>query len=246
MQKICLIIPCYNEEKRLREKDFFDLLQVRADTSLCFVNDGSSDATHRVLDTFRHKNPDRIMVLSLEKNSGKAEAVRRGVMHISAMSNFDFIGYWDADISTPLGELEHILAAFRMNPACRLAMGSRMKRLGSVIERRAMRHVMGRVFSTFASWILRLPVYDSQCGAKVFRSDTATVLFGEPFITKWLFDVEVIARLRNHLGKDQLLGSTIEVPLNAWLEVGGSKLRLKHFIKVPFDLLKINSYYNKK
>jgi glycosyltransferase involved in cell wall biosynthesis len=244
MREVCLVIPCYNEAERLRGDLILDFLGARDRASLCFVNDGSSDGTLRVLETLRTRDPERIVVLSLARNSGKAEAVRYGVTHVGALRRFAFIGYWDADLSTPLSELDGLLAALDVNPGCRLAMGSRVKRLGSNIERNAARHYLGRIFSTFASQLLRLPVYDSQCGAKVFRSELADVLFGDRFITRWLFDVEVLARLRNHLGRDTLLATAIEVPLNAWREMGGSKLRIADLVKIPFELLQIRSHYN--
>jgi hypothetical protein len=122
-----------------------------------------------------------------------------------------------------------------------LALGSRVKRLGSEIDRNATRHNLGRVFSTLASQMFDLPVYDSQCGAKLFRADVAGVLFGEPFVTKWLFDVELLVRLRRHLGAKGFLEGSIEVPLTAWKEMGGSKLRLSHMVRVPVDLLRIRS-----
>ena len=248
MQKICLIIPCYNEEKRLRkksEKEFSDFLLMHNNVYLCFVNDGSADGTCNILNSFKKNEPKRVIILSLEKNSGKAEAVRQGVKHVSGLRRFDFIGYWDADLATPLRELAHILAAFERNPGCQFAMGSRIKRLGSTIERKVIRHITGRIFATFSSLILKLPVYDSQCGAKVFRSEVADMLFSDPFIAQWLFDVEVIARLRNRLGRNVVLGATVEIPLNSWIDVAGSKLRMKHLIRVSFDLLKINLHYNR-
>jgi glycosyltransferase involved in cell wall biosynthesis len=219
-------------------------LESRGRANLCFVNDGSSDGTLKVLEALGMSDPGRIVVLNLGRNSGKAEAVRRGVIHVRALRRFAFIGYWDADLSTPLSELDGLLAAFDARPGCRLAMGSRVKRLGSEIERNAARHYLGRIFSTFASQVLRLPVYDSQCGAKVFRAELAEVLFGERFITRWLFDVEMLARLRNHLGRDAFLEAAVEVPLNAWREMGGSKLRIADGVRVPFELLKIRSHYN--
>jgi glycosyltransferase involved in cell wall biosynthesis len=244
MREVCLVIPCYNEAERLRGDLVLDFLEARDLASLCFVNDGSSDGTLKVLETLRMRGPERIMVLNLARNSGKAEAVRQGVAHAVALRRFAFIGYWDADLSTPLSELDGLLAAFDINPGCLLAMGSRIKRLGSDIERNAARHYLGRIFSTFASQVLRLPVYDSQCGAKVFRSELTGVLFGDRFITRWLFDVEMLARLRNHLGREALLEAAIEVPLTAWREMGGSKLRMTHIVRVPFELLKILSHYD--
>src|SRR5262249_31669723 len=127
-----------------------------------------------------------------------------------------------------------------------LSLGSRVKRLGSEIERNEARHYLGRIFSTAASRLLDLPVYDSQCGAKIFRTEVSAVLFGEPFVTRWLFDVEMLARLRNHIGRDGVLKRVIEVPLTAWREVGGSKLRLSSMLDVPIELLKIRARYRKE
>lgn len=246
MPKVCLIVPCYNEEKRLREEHFVSLLQERYDTSFCFVNDGSLDATQEILDSWRKRHQGKITVLTLAKNCGKAEAIRRGVLHVLATLKPDLLGYWDADVSTPLGELKHMLAAFEINPSCNLAMASRIRRLGSVIERRPVRHLLGRLFAMSASRVLQLPVYDTQCGAKVFRAGIAPVLFERQFLTRWLFDVEILARLRNHLGRDGLLASAMEVPLHAWHDVNGSSLRPKDLLRVPFDLLRIGLYYNRR
>ncbi len=243
MREVCIVIPCFNEEKRLRGQHVLDFVGAHDGVSICFVDDGSSDGTLKTLEALEARDSRRILVRSLEKNGGKAEAVRQGVLHVSSSRPTAFIGYWDADLSTPLTELDHLLAAFEIDTKFRLAMGSRVKRLGSAIERNAARHYLGRVFSTLASHLLNLPVYDSQCGAKVFRAELTGVLFGEPFITKWLFDVELLARLRNHLGREAFLKAAIEVPLNAWCEVGGSKLRLTHMIKVPFELLAIRARY---
>ena len=240
------MIPCYNEAKRLRGQAILDFLEAHQESSVCFVDDGSSDGTLSLLEAIEKNHHEKILVVRLASNSGKAEAVRQGVLHAWQSRRFSFIGYWDADLSTPLGELEHILEAFARNPHCRLAMGSRVRRFGSSIERRLLRHVMGRVFSTVTSLILDLPVYDSQCGAKVFRSEVVEIVFGEIFLTDWLFDVEIIARLRNHFGRVAVLKAITEVPLTAWTDVGGSKLRAGHLIKVPIELLRIHARYNLK
>ena len=244
MQKVCLIIPCYNEEKRLKEKIFTDFLQRNEDLTLCFVDDGSIDRTLDILNSMKKNNNEQVIVLHLDQNSGKAEAVRTGVLHTVELNLFKFIGYWDADISTPLDELRYLLEPFSKRGSVLFVLGSRIKRLGSVINRKTMRHITGRIFSTFSSVLLKLPVYDSQCGAKVFRSEISRILFKDAFVTKWLFDVELLARLRNHLGEKKNLEACVEVPLNTWVEVDGSKLSFRYLIKVPFDLLKIHFHYN--
>ncbi len=241
MREVCLIVPCYNEERRLQRDTFLEFLRARPHVSLCFVDDGSADGTLKVLEAMSAEGGSRLLVRRLGTNSGKAEAVRQGVLHAASLGRFAFIGYWDADLSTPLAQLDLLLNALETDPVRAIALGSRVKRLGSRIDRNATRHYLGRVFSTLASQLFDLPVYDSQCGAKLVRADLAPVLFGEPFVTKWLFDVELLVRLRRHLGPKPFLDASVEVPLTAWKEMGGSKLRLSHMVRVPLDLLRIRS-----
>ena len=244
MPEVCLVIPCYNEAQRLPGEAIAAFVGDHRDCSVCFVNDGSTDQTRQSLDALRVRAPENMLVLDLERNGGKAEAVRRGVLHVAATGRFGVIGYWDADLSTPLGQLQAMRDTLDQAPECVLAMGSRLKRMGSSIHRSGRRHALGRVFATAASLLLNLPVYDSQCGAKVFRASVAEVLFKEPFSTTWLFDVELLARLRNHLGASEVLRAIVEVPLTEWCEVGGSKLGLAAMTSVPLDLLKIQRRYN--
>lgn len=244
MPKVCLIVPCFNEVRRFDAEGFLGFVAARAGRSLCLVDDGSRDGTARVLADLQARAPGRVEVLTLDRNAGKAEAVRRGVLHVLSARKPDVVGYWDADRSTPLDEVDAMLAAMAANPDCRMVLGSRWKRLGSRIDRLAVRHLLGRVFATLASRVLSLPVYDSQCGAKLFRADAAARLFLEPFASRWLFDVELLARLRNEVGLDAMLdGAAIEHPLRSWREVSGSTLRMAHMAAVPRDLWRIRRRY---
>ncbi|MEQ1910305.1 MAG: glycosyltransferase family 2 protein, partial [Vicinamibacterales bacterium] len=191
----------------------------------------------------QRQRPGRIIVHGVSPNGGKAAAVRAGVRHVASIGDWGIIGYWDADLSTPLAEIDRLLAALMSTPHCVIVMGSRVKLLGARIERRVARHVLGRIFAACASGILAFPVYDSQCGAKLFRRDMVDVFFGEPFLTRWLFDLEMLARLRNHIGASGM-DTAREVPLSAWHDVGGSKLRLREMINVPLELLQIRKHYN--
>jgi glycosyltransferase involved in cell wall biosynthesis len=244
MPAVCLVIPCFNEANRLPVEKVLAYLTTSRHVSICFVNDGSTDGTPSLLQSIQRRNPAQVLVLDLPVNGGKAEAVRKGMLHAAADGRFSVLGYWDADLSTPLDAVGDLLAVLESNPACQLILGSRVKRLGSRVERRLVRHLTGRVFATFASLILRLPVYDSQCGAKLVRAEAVPGLFAEPFVTKWLFDVELLARLRNALGIEACVVAAHEVPLRVWVEVGGSKLRLSHLMRVPSDLLRIHRRYN--
>jgi dolichyl-phosphate beta-glucosyltransferase len=243
MRDLCIVIPCFNEARRLRSGDLIAFLASHPDADLCLVDDGSKDDTLRTLRQVQQREPDRILVCGLEHNSGKAAAVRTGVLHVAALEQYSFIGYWDADLSTPLDEVDYLLAALKGDQRCQLAMGSRVKRLGSRIERRVARHVQGRLFATCAGAILSMSTYDSQCGAKIFRSGVVHTLFGQPFLTRWLFDLEMLVRLRNEAGP-AAMDMAVEVPLRCWREVGGSKLTLWSKVVVPLELLKIRKHYN--
>src|SRR5262245_49324292 len=232
MPGVCVVIPCYNEEQRLASADLLAFLDARPDAALCLVDDGSGDGTSHVLERVRASQPQRIFVQRLAVNGGKAEAVRAGVRHVAGLGRWPFIGYWDADLSTPLEEVDRILRVLCETPHCVLAMGSRVKRLGARIERKASRHVLGRMFATCAVQILGVSVYDSQCGAKLFRADYAEVFFGEPFLTRWLFDLEMLVRLRN-ARPASFEHAICEVPVSEWREVGGSKLSLAAMVNVP-------------
>lgn len=242
MQKCCIVIPCYNEAERLLSAEFRAFVDENPTISLLFVNDGSTDNTLNVL--HQMASHTQIEVLCLSNNRGKAEAVREGMLE-AVKKDVDYVGFWDADLSTPLSESVRFISYFNTHSSVKIIIGTRLKRLGSNIERTLKRHFFGRIFATFTSNILGLPVYDSQCGAKIFESSLVEDLFNEKFITKWIFDVELLARYRNLVGREQLLNSVVEMPLLEWKEVSGSKISLLYLLKVPFELLKINNHYNR-
>ena len=243
MQKICIIIPCFNEADRLPQEMLDSFLQKSSIFSFLLVNDGSTDDTLDMLHKIAHRNEGKVMVLHFEKNEGKAEAVRKAMLSLSK-SPFDYVGFLDADFSAPPAELEHILSFCNGTLTKSFIAASRIKRLGANITRNIFRHYAGRVFATFASFVLTLPVYDSQCGLKIIKHDLIKTLFERPFITKWLFDLEILLRLRNHLGYEQTIKETIEVPLVEWQGKKGSKISFFDFLKAPLDLLKIHVIYN--
>jgi hypothetical protein len=92
-----------------------------------------------------------------------------------------------------------------------------------------------------------MPVYDTQCGAKLFRADEMPAgLLDEPFLTRWLFDVEVLARLRRRAldGKGPTAESlVVEVPLRRWTDVPGSKVRALDFFRALLGLRRIRRHY---
>jgi glycosyltransferase involved in cell wall biosynthesis len=245
MQQTLLIIPCFNEGARLDSSAFAEFLASQDHADLCFVNDGSSDGTQQLLDYFVSQHSSRASAIHLSSNVGKAAAVRAGILASMKDTKYSFIGYWDADLSTPLNEVESFLSAIQSQTQKTYAIfGSRHKRLGAKVNRSAMRHIVGRVFATFASMILQLPVYDSQCGSKLFRREVIDVAFADPFMSRWLFDVEILARFRNQFGKASVTEQVTELPLGQWEDKTGSKVSLWSGIRVPFELIKIGMKYH--
>ncbi len=242
MQKTGIVIPCYNEADRLNVKAFAEFIKENEAIEFLFVNDGSTDETLRVLEGIRSISAENTIILDLKVNQGKAEAVRQGLLHMFSLNKYSYVGFWDADLATPLNEIHRLLSAAAYSDF-KIVLGCRLKRLGANIERKAKRHLLGRVFSTFASLILKLPVYDTQCGAKLFHHSTKE-LFNEKFITKWLFDIEILARYRNLNGIDKALVDLYEYPISTWVEIGGSKLRASYMLMVPLELLRIKRKYN--
>lgn len=235
MEKTCVVIPCYNEGERLPVEDYSIFLQNNPCT-LYFVNDGSTDNTFEVLQDIRQKFSKEVHIIDLPKNVGKAEAVRQGFLKAFQVNHFTHIGYLDADLATPLEEIEYMLGHF--NDRVKIVLGSRVLRLGAVIQRSAIRHYMGRIFATIASNVLGIKVYDSQCGAKLFEMNMAKILFKKPFISKWLFDLELLYRLKL-INPQQFFNNTLEVPLRHWEEKGNSKIKITDFLMAPFELIKI-------
>ena len=244
MSDYCLVVPCYNEERRLDVAAVERFLRDTPVVSMCFVNDGSADKTGDMLMDLAGRWPDRVLALNLVANGGKAEAVRQGVLKAHAWRPFDYIGYWDADLATPLEESREMIRAVRARPDVLVVLGLRLARLGADVARSAQRHYLGRVFATMASMVLKLPVYDTQCGAKLVRRDMVPELFGQPFSSRWVFDVEMLARLRNKIGRDRMRTDVLEFPLWTWHGVDGSKMRLSAMLRAPLELWVIARRYN--
>jgi dolichyl-phosphate beta-glucosyltransferase len=248
MQEAIVVVPCYNEEHRLDTAAFLSLAR-EPGVGLLFVDDGSTDHTVDKLRTLADDGEGRVAWMSLPKNRGKGEAVREG-LRVALAGGARIVGYMDADGSTPGSEVARLLDEMRARDVS-VIFGARVALLGNDIQRKRYRHYLGRVFATAASIILRLPVYDTQCGAKFFRDSPALrEALGTPFVSRWAFDVELIGRLLvgNPAAGVAPLGSHefLEVPLRVWHDVAGSKLRLGYMVKTGFELAAIGVRLRRK
>lgn len=237
--QLTVVVPCYNEGSRLDESAFAALLD-GPELRVLLVNDGSTDNTAARLESLQARWPDRVEVLSLGRNGGKAEAVRQGLLRAIA-AGARAVAYLDADMATPPAELHRLWQIMRERGAG-MVMGARIALLGTNIERRAIRHYLGRIFATAASQILDLRVYDTQCGAKILRCSPALLAaLDEPFISRWAFDVELIGRLLTARPGLEPLRATdiIEVPLASWVDIPGSKLRATGMARTALELARV-------
>lgn len=236
-----LCVPCYNESKRLDTAAFTAFARANPNVGLLFVNDGSTDDTLATLERMA-TDSDNMFVLNLDKNSGKAEAVRRGMLY--ACENFQptYAGFWDADLATPLDELPSFVKIISRN-SLDAVTGLRLMRLGAKVKRRLLRHLVGRFFATAAAAILHVNVYDTQCGAKLYNARIVPQLFAERFITRWFFDVEILARYIKTYGVEPANRNFYEFPVSTWEDVSGSRLKFRDFITVPVELWKIKRHY---
>jgi dolichyl-phosphate beta-glucosyltransferase len=242
-----IIIPCYNEEDRFNSASFTNFANPAHSITFLFVNDGSRDRTLRLLESLKASDPTRFSVLNLQPNRGKAEAVRQGIL-AAADSHPNYVGFWDADLATPLDTIPQFMDLAENRPELQIVIGSRVKLLGRKIERRRIRHYIGRVFATVVSTILGLEVYDTQCGAKLFRtSPEMYCLFEQPFSSRWIFDVEILARLiQARRGKQLPPPEQViyEFPLLEWRDVPGSKLSYGDFLCAAWELARIYKLYS--
>ena len=241
-----IVVPCYNEAERLQLSEFCGFLNSNDSTFFCFVNDGSNDGTQKILVDFVNKNPERSQVVNLHYNQGKAEAVRQGITTLLQTSKFQFVGYWDADLATPLATIPEFIEKIQSNRELIAVCGSRILRLGASIHRSFFRHYFGRVFATVASNILNIPVYDTQCGAKLFRTEHAELIFSEHFLSRWFFDVELFARSIELMGRQKTVHSIYEAPLSQWHDQGVSKVSWGSMIRTPIELLRIYYHYRNR
>jgi glycosyltransferase involved in cell wall biosynthesis len=248
MPRVIIVVPCYNEFARLPVDVFKEYVMRGQPHTVLFVDDGSTDGTGDLLDDMQAVDNRAFQVLRLPRNVGKAEAVRQGFLAARAEGP-DYIGYWDADLATPLDAIPEFCRVLDDAPGVEIVMGARVILLGHRIERKLIRHYIGRVFATAASFVLGFRVYDVLCGAKLFRvSPRTAALFSEAFRCRWIFDVEWLARYRYKVSDAAhpcggIDASIREIPLREWREVAGSKLRWHDFLRAAFDLAGIFLQY---
>lgn len=235
--RVVIVVPCYNEAARLDRAAFSAYLSENPSVRLVFVNDGSKDATLEVLHSLCAAHPDRIEVLSLSRNAGKAEAVRRGLGYAAA-SGAAFVGYWDADLATPLEAITDFLRIGHRFADTDVIYGARLPLLGHRVTRTLSRRIISRLCARLARIAVGLPIGDTQCGAKLLRNTPRLrAALERPFSAGWLFDVELFSRLAR--GPSASHAAFYEYPLPEWTEVPGSKVTGRAIRRAGLAMLRL-------
>ena len=236
MNKTILVIPCFNEESRIKSEEFIEALDMCPDLNWLFVNDGSTDGTLNTLRALQKGHEDRIHIHDLGENNGKGEAVRQGLLKAIQLGT-SVTGFFDADLATPMNEVLRLVELTKTRPE-QVILGSRVFLLGHRIKRTRWRFLLGRTYAKITSFLLKASVHDTQCGAKVIVNFKGLAdCLQKPFLSNWLFDVELIKRMihTGHLSVDDFF----EEPLLEWTDVAGSKINARFLSTSLWDLLKI-------
>ncbi|MFT6371190.1 MAG: glycosyltransferase involved in cell wall biosynthesis [Maribacter sp.] len=235
--QLLIIIPCYNEYSRLPISEIQNFLTKETKATLFFIDDASTDNTIGRIEALENQFPAKVLKLSNSKNLGKAESIRKVVGYCLAHKIGENFAYLDADLATSLEECYSYLQFLEDGKT--FVFASRILKIGSIVERKFSRFLSGRVIASFISNILDIKVYDTQCGCKLFTTTIAKLTFDKPFISKWLFDVEIFSRILTHYGKPKALALMDEIPVKKWIDKGDSKVKLSYFFRLWIDLYRI-------
>ncbi len=236
-----IVVPCFNEAERWSMDYWREMLSLPGVRWL-FVNDGSTDGTLPLLmETARLGSAE---VLDLNPNGGKAEAVRRGLLQAVKGSELnEAVGFMDADGAFNPADVADLLTSYRAHTTSPeefdAVWSSRVALAGRDIRRSTSRHYIGRVVATFVSMGQTDMPYDTQSGLKLFRSSTTLRGCLEvPFQTRWLFELELIARWKSLAPSPMRIW---EEPLNYWHDIPGSKITSRESRRILRELIVLKS-----
>lgn len=231
---VSIVIPAYNEEKRIGktlEKVLAYLAGKNYDSEIIVVDDGSTDETQKIIKGFPVNG--KIRLITNEKNEGKGSAVRKGVLEATGK----YIFFTDADLSTPIEELEKFIKHSEEG-GYDVVIGSRsIKGADILVHQPFYREMMGKIFNKIVRLFAIRGFIDTQCGAKLFRHAAAKKIFSLQKLSSFAFDVEVL-----YIAKK--LGFKIyEIPVK-WMNSETSRVRLiSDSVKMFRDVLKIRALH---
>ena len=199
---LSIVIPAYNEEKRIGDTldKIYEFLKTKSyDYEVIVIDDGSRDKTVSVANESRLARIKKLKVLTNGSNRGKGFSVKRGIMN----SGGDCILFSDADMSTPIEELDRLLNC--MKQGYDIVIGSRSVDESDIRTRQPIyREFMGKIFNFFVKMLLSIEFSDTQCGFKLFSARAAKEIAALMKIEGFSFDVEMLylAKMKNYKIKE--------------------------------------------
>jgi glycosyltransferase involved in cell wall biosynthesis len=194
--QLSIIIPAFNEERRLPgtlERIHEHFAQRAAAIEVIVVDDGSTDSTAAMVENARLQYPE-LRLLSNPGNRGKGYSVRHGMLEARGPIAL----FTDADLSTPIQEIDVLLAAISEQPYD-IAIGSRgVDRSLIEVHESRFRELAGIIFNRLVRWALRIDFRDTQCGFKAFRLDRSRIIFEQQRTERFGFDPEILFLARRH------------------------------------------------
>ncbi len=226
---LSIIVPSYNEELRLPPSlnAIADYIQRSGrETEVLVVDDGSTDRTATVAESFRDRIP-QLRVVPNGENRGKGYSVRHGMLEARG----DVVLFTDADLSAPIEEADKLIAAL---DNCDVAIGSRaLDRSLIAVHESGFREFAGIVFNKIVRFVLWLPFVDTQCGFKAFRREKCGIIFEQQRIERFGFDPELLFLARVHGLK------AVEIPVR-WAHSPATKVNmLRDSVQMFLDVFTI-------
>jgi dolichyl-phosphate beta-glucosyltransferase len=227
---LSLIIPCYKESNRL--PTFLESLSTELNhlpIEILIVDDGSPEEEFKKLsDSITKYLSNKIKLIRSIPNLGKGGAIEIGINS----SRTELIGFVDADGAIPYYEIIN-LYNIMIHSDKDMVISSRIKMLGKTVKRNLHRHISGRVFMTIYNFFFSIPVYDTQCGLKIFKRSKYELIKNNILDKRWTWDTQLITLFYLNNFKIQ------EVAID-WEDIDGSKVNvLKDSIRMIFSLYKL-------
>jgi dolichyl-phosphate beta-glucosyltransferase len=249
---IGIVVPVFNEQSRL-DFSYFSKLGELSTVKFIFVDDGSTDGTESMIREFVN-GTSNFSFIRLNENVGKANAIRAGWIHLNEIFDFSVLGFLDADgafaakdvahliaLSSSTFEADHPQTPTLSTPLINAFWSSRINLSGRTIVRSSRRYLLGRIFASLIKVFFKGLPWDTQSGFKLFQNDSNfRSCFRLPFTSRWLFDIELLLRLRNSRSSQYIVW---EEPVSKWHDVPGSKLTFSQYFTITSDLLKLIGTY---
>lgn len=238
-KEIALFIPCYNEEHRLQIKELRDfILKNKGHLDFYFVDDGSEDSTSKIISDHLI-NGENSFLIKLENNLGKGNALRKGILQ-NLHKSYHYYAFIDADLDLPLEQVNSLYLHLKDSPYLLAVSRRDILKEFNLIRLRSMSSL---VMIKIANRLIRTQpkLKDTQCGCKMFKKEIVETGFSDEFISEWLFDIEILLRLKKEY--PDFRKKICEVPVKWKNGSATSKFMFRKNLKILRQIYMINSIY---